>query len=523
MSFDLAVDAIVHRSYCPTRGLPELASSMTGEFVREVAATDAYLWLQGCGGLRFDREGAATPGDPPPRSAWEHTEPLIHGGRVLGELHLAWSGPPPPSAACCPAFAHALAIQADRHAVQRWTHERFGQAFLRVGVSAEVGELERAIERAGVSRLPVIVRGEFGTEAVPIAVSLHCGGSVWTAPFVEIHCPSLDAAAAAVLAAAFERAGTGTLFLSGIDALPIAAQVQLMQLLPSRLGQSVQGRDGPQPRIISSTCDDLAGLARDGRFLRPLLTELDVLSVELPPVRRRTGDVPHLARYFLQKHGFSPARKWTGELSAICEAYAWPENLLEVERTMLRLAVMTDGEPIRRRDVARHMPWLLGAAGETEAGLGLSAPDPAESFAPAAAPPRSPRPPVSAWIAAIAANDFDALPDLHDCLRRALVYIANNYQDPISLTQLARNAHVSPSHLSFLFRQAIGVNFKLLLAQLRIEKAKLLLAQNGRQRITEVAANAGFSDLSHFEKTFRRFVAVCPREYRSRFAAAPAP
>jgi AraC-like DNA-binding protein len=548
-TFDPTVHALVRRIYCPTLGLGELAAALLPEFVRLVGATGGRLrfsdgaaiehgrpchepprrWSEPVGALDAPVHAAewqSTPAhaSPAPRPALTHTAPLIYGGQAFGELSLRWDGGPPgASFGLCTAFARELAVLASRHAVRSWTRERFDQALLLVGLSPQLRDVEAAVERAGETDLPVILRGEFGTEVVAIAVSLHCGGTTRTAPFVELHCPSLGPAEAAqALACGFERAAAGTLFLCGVEALPLAAQMQLMRLMPSSLGQCVNGRSGPQPRLVASTSADLRQLVRDGLFLRALLNELDVLSIEVPPARARTGDMRYLVRYFLHKRGFSVAHKWSDELLAACEAYVWPENLFEVERALARLGVMTGDAPILTGDVARHAPWLLAAPGGAAPDREVPGPEGEPPPGPAAAPSAAP-PDIDGWIRAIVARDFTAVPALHDCLRRALLYIGDHYQEPISLTQLARSAHVSPSHLSFLFKQALGTNFKLVLARLRIEKAKLLLAQNGHQRITEVAANAGFTDLSHFEKTFRRFVAVCPREYRSRLVAAPAP
>ena len=78
----------------------------------------------------------------------------------------------------------------------------------------------------------------------------------------------------------------------------------------------------------------------------------------------------------------------------------------------------------------------------------------------------------------------------------------------------AADAGVSPSHLSFLFRSVVGLPFKALLGRIRIRKARELLAADSRPNITQVAMSVGFTDLSHFEKSFRRIVGQSPREFR---------
>ena len=111
-------------------------------------------------------------------------------------------------------------------------------------------------------------------------------------------------------------------------------------------------------------------------------------------------------------------------------------------------------------------------------------------------------------------RNLDELAKLHDGLRKALLYLGEHYAEPVSLDQLARQAHVSPSHLSFLFRSTLSTSFKPLLQRMRVDKAKELLGSGARHRITEVAMSVGFGDLSHFEKSFRRIVGQSPRDYR---------
>lgn len=118
------------------------------------------------------------------------------------------------------------------------------------------------------------------------------------------------------------------------------------------------------------------------------------------------------------------------------------------------------------------------------------------------------------WAGCVARQDAVALAQLHGGLRRALLHLGEHYADPLSLPELARQAHVSASHLGYLFRASLGTSFKPLLQQLRIEKAKALLDLDARARITEVALTVGFSELSHFERSFRRLVGTTPRAYR---------
>ncbi|OPH17420.1 hypothetical protein FE88_32150, partial [Azospirillum brasilense] len=119
-------------------------------------------------------------------------------------------------------------------------------------------------------------------------------------------------------------------------------------------------------------------------------------------------------------------------------------------------------------------------------------------------------------------RDQDALARLHGGLRKALVFLGERFADPITLDELSRQAHVSPSHLSYLFRTELQTSFKGLLGRIRIHKAQELLAACRRLPITEVAMSVGYGDLSHFEKSFRRLVGQSPREYRRNLSGAAA-
>ncbi len=100
-------------------------------------------------------------------------------------------------------------------------------------------------------------------------------------------------------------------------------------------------------------------------------------------------------------------------------------------------------------------------------------------------------------------------------LQRAIYYICNHYTDPVALSDVADQAFISSSHLSYLFRQCLNLRFKNLLSELRIRHAMMLIEKNPAAMITEVSLYSGFFDLSHFEKMFRRYTAMAPRTYRN--------
>lgn len=112
-------------------------------------------------------------------------------------------------------------------------------------------------------------------------------------------------------------------------------------------------------------------------------------------------------------------------------------------------------------------------------------------------------------------EDFSDTHDYPAAIRRALDFIGKNYTDQISLSDVANQAFISNSHLSYLFRKHMGMRFKYLLLELRIRKAVSLIHQEPRAPITGIATQSGFACLSYFEKMFRRCTNVTPREYRA--------
>jgi len=104
----------------------------------------------------------------------------------------------------------------------------------------------------------------------------------------------------------------------------------------------------------------------------------------------------------------------------------------------------------------------------------------------------------------------------HPAILKALTYMAEHYQHSFSLQDLAEQAFVSPSHLSYLLKKRFGKSFKGLLIEFRIEKAQEILREFPVRQITQVCIDVGFLDLSHFEKTFKKMTGLTPRNYRDK-------
>ncbi len=508
---------VLHRLGGPVHGLAAFLgaylhslatlSGVAGGELR-VAGLGRLTIRRAAGGLVADwREDGACAG---PDAAAGIAVPLTYGEGSLGELVLRWDDNRRTDPGQVRDCARHIAFMIKRCEVGRWTAERLGRPLLLVGVSPAARDLDLYVEKAAQSDLPALLHGEFGTETPYLAAAIHCCGQRRDGPFVQVDC----AQPAGGPEDWFRQAAGGTLFLSNIDTLAPGLQYLVPQRMQSRLGQWLDGsgRDVPAAatvRVVASATADLRRLVLAGRFSRPLLAELDFLSVTVPPLRDRPQDIEPLVAATLERHGFCAAAKAGPELLALCRSHSWPENVFELERVVARLAVMTGREAIRAEDVRRHVPQILGEAG----------PAPAAAGAAAEGAPAGEEEGDGGWVRGALGKDPRVLGRLHPNLRKAVLYLADHYAEPIRLAALARQAHVSQSHLSFLFRHGMQLSCKTLLARIRVEKAKEMLAGDPRQPVTEVALRVGFSDLSHFEKCFRREVGLTPREYRRAAAA----
>ena len=511
----------------PFQNLPELLDALMRALAERTRLTAASLWLEGLGSLEIcklgrqiasDWIGEAAGGDgpagripgeggaaaarmPPSRPSGKSLMlPISYAGVQLGELRLDMDPPPRPSdpeAELLGHFARHCALLVKRYEVRRWSERRLGRPLLLVGMSKALRELESFLEISARGRLPVLLRGEFGTEKAQVAATIHCCSPASDGPFVQVDCAEPSSTPEAWL----ERAEGGTLFLSDVDELDPRLQKQLPQCLPSRLHRWLPGAGAPKVRVIASTTADLHQRVRDGLFWRPLLAELDFLSATIPPLRDRAGDIEPLICHALERNGYRAAEKRSDAMVALCRAHDWPENLFELERTVARLAVMTEGREIGFDDIRRHAPDLVRA----DAAALQARPAGGADFGADAA---------DHWVRCAIDADDAKMNGLHRALRKALLNLGCNYAEPISLAQLAQQSGVSPSHLSFLFRSAVGMPFKALLGHIRIRKAREMLSADRSPNITQVAMNVGFSDLSHFERSFRRIVGQSPREFR---------
>lgn len=521
------------------------------ELIKACPVQLASLWLPGRGTLAAWREGSridtkwlaigvvescVRPLKSASPDGSESQVALPYAATSIGLLRVSWHAPDCESTtrlATIRQVASECAYLLKRFDASAWALRKLNRSVRLIGSCSTLWNLDRYIEKAAWSSLPALILGEFGTETSLIASYIHSCGPLQDRPFVEIRCRTLTSQECQFdVSTWFARAAGGTLFLSDLDKLPLALQRRLLAYMDSNSEQWLDPvRDTQNVRIVTSTQDSQGGCTPGGWFTRALLAELNWLAVTIPPLRERTGDIEALASWQLAKHGFNPDAKITDTLLELLRSYTWPGNLFEMEQVLVRLAVMTGEQPITLTDVRVHARCLL--AETVESGVpeiqdptsevrvqppdSVEAPDAfqdavltRESTAPRPAPDEG-----VDWARRIVVGDLSGIEPLHFSLRRALLFLKDHYLESVMLGELARHARISPSHLSYLFKHQLGLSFKPFLCHMRLIKAEQMLSGTDDLRITDVALDSGFNDLSHFEKMFRRFTSMSPSEYQA--------
>ena len=239
-----------------------------------------------------------------------------------------------------------------------------GSAMPLIGDGEAMQRLRAMIRQIGATRSTALILGESGTGKELVARAIHDASPRRGRRFVAVNCAAIPAAlleselfghargaftdAVRDKAGLFEEASGGTLFLDEVGELPLALQAKLLRVLQEgelrRVGESTAIQ--VDVRLIAATLRDLAEDVAAGRFREDLYYRLNVLPIQLPPLRDRAEDIPQLARFFAQRHA---ARHGLGEVvlpDAVVEALAaqpWPGNVRELENVIERAVVLAEG------------------------------------------------------------------------------------------------------------------------------------------------------------------------------------
>jgi len=233
-----------------------------------------------------------------------------------------------------------------------------------LGASEAMLDVFRLIERAGPSDKAILIQGESGTGKELAARALHRHSPRADKPLVTINCAALPESlleselfghekgsftgAISAKEGLFEVADGGTLFIDEIGEMPGALQAKLLRVLEDgsmrRIGSVKERR--VDVRLLAATNRDLAREVREGRFREDLYYRINVMSLQLPPLRQRPGDVPLLVERFL-------GPDWTIEPEALraVSAYDWPGNVRQLSNALERAKILADDRLVRLRDL----------------------------------------------------------------------------------------------------------------------------------------------------------------------------
>ena len=274
----------------------------------------------------------------------------------------------------------------DKLDTRRATRAAAGQTSTRpyglIGDSPPMRGVFKAISKAASTSATVLITGESGTGKELVARAIHYSSQRSSAAFVPVNCGGIPeglleselfgyvkgafTGAGESRAGFFQTADGGTIFLDEISETSVGMQVKLLRVLQDREVYMVGANRGRavDVRVLASTNKSLPDLVEKGLFREDLYFRLNVITIELPPLRDRGDDilllVHHFARKYAQESG-RPALRFSEEALCVLKGnYRWPGNVRELENLIQRLTVMTDGDCIEVPDLPEPLRFSAG-------------------------------------------------------------------------------------------------------------------------------------------------------------------
>jgi two-component system, NtrC family, response regulator AtoC len=239
-----------------------------------------------------------------------------------------------------------------------------------IGTGNEMREIFKTVGIVSQSRTTVLIQGESGTGKELIAKVIHHNTSP-DEPFIAVNCSAIVetlleselfghekgsfTGAIARKLGKFELARYGTVFLDEISEMSINLQAKLLRVLQEMEFERVGGKDKVKvnARIMAATNKDLKTLVKEGKFRDDLYYRLNIVAINIPPLRTRRQDLPHLIDYLLAKINLDLHKKIIGvsdEMMDIFMKYNWPGNVRELENLLVRACVVAKGQVLGRND-----------------------------------------------------------------------------------------------------------------------------------------------------------------------------
>jgi len=263
-----------------------------------------------------------------------------------------------------------------RRTVQAPPHRTPQAPFGIIGESTAMQKVFGAISKAAPTAVTVLITGESGTGKELVARAIHYGSPRSSSPFVPVNCAAIPetlieselfgyvkgafTGAAGTRAGFFQTADGGTIFLDEISATSQSMQVRLLRVLQEH-EVCLVGSTRSQPvdiRVVAATNKDLPTLIRKELFREDLYFRLNVITIDLPPLRERGDDVllliGHFAGRFAAELG-KPIPSFSDRALQVLQRYRWPGNVRELENVVQRLVVMADGDSVDVPDLPSLM------------------------------------------------------------------------------------------------------------------------------------------------------------------------
>jgi DNA-binding NtrC family response regulator len=265
-----------------------------------------------------------------------------------------------------------------------------------VGVSDAMERVKKMIVKVAASNSTVLIRGESGTGKERIARAMHKASPRVNERFQAVNCAAINenlleselfghekgsfTGAVGEKKGLFEIADKGTLFLDEIGEINVSMQAKLLRALQEK---EVLRVGGTRPikvdvRVLAATNRDLEAMVKDGRFREDLYYRLNVIPINIPPLRQRRDDLQLLTDHFLRKHSANLARsiKLSPEAKRLIMEYTWPGNVRQLESAIERALLLAEGDEVTVED----LPVEIRSATQSEGAGGFRLPPEGISF-----------------------------------------------------------------------------------------------------------------------------------------------
>jgi two-component system response regulator PilR (NtrC family) len=261
-----------------------------------------------------------------------------------------------------------------------------------IGRSQPMKRVFAKIAKVANTRATVLISGESGTGKELVARAIHENGGLRHGPFVSVNCGAIPenlieselfgymrgafTGALQNKRGLFEVAENGTFFLDEVGELPLATQVKLLRVLQEKRLRRVGGTEdvGIRCRVVAATNRNLEDEIRAGRFREDLYYRLNVMPINLPPLRERFEDIPSLVEFFLTLHGkdyHSPVRKLSDSAMEAFLSYEYPGNVRELENLVEQTLAMATQEVVQKAELPGVLLRALGEKGNLEPSAAL--------------------------------------------------------------------------------------------------------------------------------------------------------